>query len=266
MTTNAADERFLSDAARYAAYLETPEGRLRVDLAFANLREFLPKAPPRLRVLDIGCGTGKLGLQPAQLGFHVTLLDVSQRMLDIAGRAAQDTEVADRTLMQIGDAIGIAALFDAESFDVILCHNVLEFVDDPGAVLLSAARLLRNSSGILSLLVRNQPGEVLKAALVNGDLVDAEHTMGTDWGNESLYGGKVRLFTGRTLQAMLQDASLAIIAERGVRVVSDYLPKKISRADEYERIFQLECKLGAAPEFAAIARYTQCVARAQARS
>jgi hypothetical protein len=125
--------------------------------------------------------------------------------------------------------------------------------------------LLRSSSGILSVLVRNQPGEVLKAALVNGDLIAAEQSLGAGWGDESLYGGKVRLFTAKNLTAMLEDALFTVIAERGVRVVSDYLPAKISRTSEYERMFQLERKLGAQPEFAAIARYTHCVARAQVR-
>lgn len=138
---------------------------------------------------------------------------------------------------------------------------MLEFVEDPGVVLRSVARLLRRSSGILSVLVRNQPGEVLKAALVNGDLTAAENTLGTDWGDESLYGGKVRLFIARNLRAMLEDASLAVVADRGVRVVSDYLPQKVSRTDAYE-ILQLERKLGAQLEFAAIARYTDCIARA----
>src|SRR5690349_19641881 len=51
-------ERFRSDAQKYAAYLETPEGRLRLDLAFANVREFLPvpAVDNSLRVLDVGCG------------------------------------------------------------------------------------------------------------------------------------------------------------------------------------------------------------------
>jgi hypothetical protein len=35
-------ERFQTGAPKYAAYLETPEGRLRLDLAFANLQDFLP--------------------------------------------------------------------------------------------------------------------------------------------------------------------------------------------------------------------------------
>ena len=70
----------------------------------------------------------------------------------------------------------------------------------------------------------------------------------------------MRLFTAESLQAMLLESSLAVIAERGVRVMSDYLPPKVSRDDEYERILELERKLGRRPEFAAVARYTQCLA------
>ena len=42
MTAKADSGRFQSGADKYAAYLETPEGRLRCDLAFANLQDFLP--------------------------------------------------------------------------------------------------------------------------------------------------------------------------------------------------------------------------------
>ena len=61
--------------------------------------------------------------------------------------------------------------------------------------------------------------------------------------------------------AMLTEASLAAIAERGVRVLADYLPPRVSRSEDYERIFELERKLGRRPELAAVARYTQCLAR-----
>ena len=63
-------ERFESGAAKYAAYLQTPEGRLRLDLAFANLQEFLPPATSGLRALDIGGGTGAIAVHLAQLGIH----------------------------------------------------------------------------------------------------------------------------------------------------------------------------------------------------
>jgi S-adenosylmethionine-dependent methyltransferase len=260
MTANEDFERFRTGAAKYAAYLETPEGQLRLDLAFANLQDFLPQAPRPLLALDLGCGTGAIAVRLARLGLHVTLLDASLPMLDFAKRAAREAGVTERITLKHGDAGQFANLFDARSFDLILCHNILEYVDDPCTVLRSAARALRDPSSIVSVLVRNQAGEVLKAAIRNGDLAAAEHSLTAEWGHESLYGGGVRLFTAESLQAMLLESSLAVTAERGVRVMSDYLPRRISRSNEYERIFELERKLGRRPEFAAVARYTHCLA------
>jgi S-adenosylmethionine-dependent methyltransferase len=262
MTASSNDdfERFQTGAAKYANYLETPEGRLRLDLAFANLQEFLAQDTRSLRALDLGGGTGANAVRLAKLGHHVTLLDSSQPMLDLAERTAQEAGVTERIALKHGDAAQLANFFPSESFDVIVCHNILEYVDDPCAVLRSAARALRDSSSIISVLVRNQAGEVLKAAIKDGDLVATECNLTAEWAHESLYGGKVRLFAAEGLQAMLLESSLATTAERGVRVLSDYLPSKVSRIDEYERIFELERKLGSRPEFAAIARYTHILA------
>jgi hypothetical protein len=130
-------------------------------------------------------------------------------------------------------------------------------------VLRAAAGALRDKSALLSILVRNQAGEVLKAAIQSGDLAAAEKSLTAEWGEESLYGGRVRLFTGRGMRDMLNAASLAISAERGVRVLADYFPPKISRSDDYQRIFHLERKLGSRREFIAVARYMQYLAGAQ---
>jgi S-adenosylmethionine-dependent methyltransferase len=256
MTANADFERFQTGAAQYAAYLETPEGRLRLDLAFANLQDFLPQATCSLHALDLGCGTGAMAVRLARQGFRVTLLDTSVPMLDLAKRAAREAGVTERVALKHRDAAELANLFDAGSFDLILCHNILEYVDDPSAVLRSAARALRDPSSVISVVVRNQTGEVLKAAIQDGDLAATEQNLTAEWGSESLYGGSVRLFTAESLRAMLRESSLAVTAERGVRVIADYLPPKISRTDEYERIFELERKLCRRPEFAAVARYT----------
>jgi S-adenosylmethionine-dependent methyltransferase len=260
MTANDDSERFGAGAAKYAAYLETPEARLRLDLAFANLQDFLPQSTRSLLALDIGCGTGAIAVRLARLGLHVTLLDSSVPMLDFAKRAAREAGVTERIAPKHGDATQFAHLFPAESFDLILCHNVLEYVDDPSAVLRSAARALRDPYSIISVLVRNQAGDVLRAAILDGDLAAAEHSLTAEWAHESLYGGRVRLFTAESLQVMLLESSLAVTARRGVRVMSDYLPPRVSRRDEYERILELERKLGRRPEFAAVARYTHCLA------
>ena len=199
------EERFQSGAQEYAAYLKTPEGRLRTDLALANLQDFLPPlAQPSLCALDVGCGTGATAVRLAQLGIHVTLLDSSPAMLDIAKRAAGEAGVADKVVLQRGDATQLANLFHTRSFDVILCHNILEYCEDPGAVLRGAARVLRDSSAILSVLVRNRAGEVFKAAIQAGDLAAATDGLTAERGQESLYGGSVRLFTSDGLRTMLK--------------------------------------------------------------
>jgi hypothetical protein len=59
----------------------------------------------------------------------------------------------------------------------------------------------------------------------------------------------------------LNAASLSLIAERGVRVLADYLPPRISRSSEYARILELERKLGRCSEYAAVARYTHYLVR-----
>jgi S-adenosylmethionine-dependent methyltransferase len=256
-------DRFQSEADKYAAYLDTPEVQLRRDLPFANLREFLqlPQAESPLRALDVGCGTGANGLRLAQFGFHVTLLDSSPAMLEIARSAARKAGVTEKIEIKQVGADQLSNLFDPGSFDVVLCHNVLEFVEDPGIVLRGTARALRDSSGILSLLVRNRAGEVFKAAILSGDLALAEQSLDAECGNEALYGGSVRLFTPHTTRTMLKAATLSVRAERGERVLTDYLSPRVSLTADYDRVFQLERKLGSRPEFAAIARYTHYLAR-----
>src|SRR5262249_29574118 len=136
----------------------------------------------------------------------------------------------------------------------------LEFTDEPGGVLCGISQLMRESS-VFSLLVRTQAGEVWKAAIQGGDLAGAERSLAAEWGCESLYGGRVRLFTTERLDSMLGQAAFRTVAARGVRVISDYLPPAISFEAEYDRIFDLERKLGCRPEFAAAARYTQLLIR-----
>ena len=266
MTAKADSGRFQNGADKYATYLETPEGRLRCDLAFANLQDFLPLPQTKLslRALDLGCGTGATAVRLARLGIDVTLLDSSPAMLDIAERAAREAGVDGKIALKHGDAAQVANLFPVGSFDLVLCHNILEYVDDPNAILSAATQMMRSDStgnGILSILVRNWAGEVFKAGIEAGDLKAAERNLTSEWGYESLFGGRVRLFTLDSLQVMTKGASLAVAAERGVRVILDYLPPQISRHEEYERIFELERKLGSRPEFAAVARYIQVIAR-----
>ena len=250
-------------AERYAAYLETPAGRLRCELAFANLQEFLPRqAPGILRALDLGSGTGEIGIRLARLGFHVTLLDHSPQMLEASERAARRAGVSSRVALTQGDVAASPSLFPEGSFDVIVCHHVLEYTPHPALVIRGAARVLRRvPQAILSVVARNRAGAVLSAAIQSGDLAAAERALMVEAADRSPNGGGARLFTPAELRAMLTDASCEPVAERGVRVVFDYLPASAGCEAGADRVVALERALGARAEFSAVARYTQLLAR-----
>ena len=164
------DTSRFQDADKYSAYLKTPAGRLRSELAWENVRRFLPHNTSR-RALDVGGGTGVASLQLARMDFEVVLLDGSEQMLRIARQQAEACRATERISFCHADVGQLPRLFDAESFDMIICHNLLEYTEDPSTTVRDMAHVLRKD-GVFSVLVRNRAAEVLKEAVksVTGNL------------------------------------------------------------------------------------------------
>ena len=251
------------DADKYLSYLKTPAGRLRSDLAWENLRGFLPANAPERRVLDLGGGTGSMSVRLAER-FSVTLLDGSREMLGVARQEAEASGTAARISFCHADAHLLPELFEPESFDVVLCHNLLEYVRDAATMVAHIARILREDA-VVSLLVRNRRGEVLKAAIQSQDPALAQANLSADTVVDSLFGKPVRVFDPQQIRDMLAQAGLHVVAQYGVRVFSDYRdrPDPLEEA-AYQRLLDVERILGRHPEFAAIARYSQWMARPSA--
>jgi S-adenosylmethionine-dependent methyltransferase len=269
------DERFESGAPAYAAYLQTNEGRLRLDIAWENFLSIIDethaaqtqtdkqstRADTARRALDLGGGTGALGLRFAALGWRVAIVDPSATMLSLASDAARGQQLAERVTFHQVAAERALECFAPQTFDAAVCHNVLEYVPDPRAALAALAALVR-AGGFVSLVARNRAGEAMRAALKAHDLDEAERVLTTDVVNESLYGGPARLFDAQRLSKLAQGAGLEVVAALGVRVVADYLPASFfETAEAYARLLAFERTLGARTEFAAVARYTQIIAR-----
>ena len=112
------------------------------------------------------------------------------------------------------------------------------------------------------MLVRNRAGEVLKAAIKSRDWKLAKANLSSETVVDSLYGKPVRVFNPKDLQSIFAWAGLDVVAEYGVRVFFDYLDREDLASKEAQRLLlELELNLGAQPNFAAIARYIQLVAR-----
>jgi 2-polyprenyl-3-methyl-5-hydroxy-6-metoxy-1,4-benzoquinol methylase len=101
---------------------------------------------PGARVLDAGCGTGRVAARLAELGFDCVGVDVDQSMLDFAPTTPGVRWIrADLAELDL-PALGVAADFDL----VVAAGNVIPFVEQGavGEVLRRLARHLR-PAGIL---------------------------------------------------------------------------------------------------------------------
>jgi 2-polyprenyl-3-methyl-5-hydroxy-6-metoxy-1,4-benzoquinol methylase len=133
-----------------------------------------------LRVLDVGGGSGMFAVPLAQLGHDVTVVDPSADALATLHRRADTAGVGSlvRGLQGDGDrmhAVLAASAGDAGPeghFDLVLCHSVLEVVDDPVSTLREIAVVLR-PGGQLSIATANRAGAVLARA-VAGHPVEAQ--------------------------------------------------------------------------------------------
>ncbi len=259
------DTSRFQDADKYAAYLKTPAGRLRSEPAWKKLGEILPHNAAQRRALDVGGGTGFASVQLARMGFEVVLLDRSEEMLRIAHEQAEADGVAARISFCHRDAGELSGLFDAESFDVVVCHNVLEYSESPSKTVRDIAKML-GPDAVLSILVRNRNGGVLKNAIKSRDWKLATDNLTAETVVDSLYGEALRVFTPAELRDLLIRAGLEVVAEYGVRVFFDYVGMENLTDATYAEIFELESTLGARPEFSAIARYIQQIARRSSTS
>ena len=120
----------------------------------------------RLRVLDVGMGQGTQALRLARAGHKVTGLEQDSRMLAVARDAlsAEPEGIRERVRLIEGDGQDTGVHFLPGSFDVVLCHGVLMYVDEPDPLLAGLARMLA-PGGLLSLLVRNGDALAMRPAL-----------------------------------------------------------------------------------------------------
>src|SRR3954468_17183723 len=126
------------DDAGFLNILQSGLNPVRVPFLERQLRTGFPILEG-LRVLDVGCGGGLLAEPLARLGCLVTGIDPSRRSLEVADAHARGSG------LDIGYVHGVAEALpaDDDTFDAVVCCDVLEHVTDLRAAIREAARVLR---------------------------------------------------------------------------------------------------------------------------
>lgn len=225
----------LDDAMTSASAAGLPDaGSTRVPAVWAALEPILGGGP--LRVLDVGGGTGGFAVPLAQRGHTVTVVDPSPDALALLARRAHAAGVAASVSGVQGDSDRLTDVVSANSADLVLCHHVLEFVDEPASAVAALATCL-HAGGWLSLLAANQAAAVLSRA-VSGR---PEEALALLQGQPD--GTRHRRFDIDDLHSLVARARLTVEKWHGVRVVADLLPALEAGAEQSAAVRQLEAVL-----------------------
>jgi 2-polyprenyl-3-methyl-5-hydroxy-6-metoxy-1,4-benzoquinol methylase len=175
--------------------------------------KLLALVPSGARVLDVGCSSGYLARPLVERGCTVVGLERDPKAAEAARSVCDEVLVGDVETMELP--------FEAGSFDVVLCGDLIEHLRDPGSFLAGVRPLIR-PGGRLVLTTPNVANWAMRLGLLAGrwrytdrGILDRTHT---------------HLFTRATLRETLEAA--------GYRIVElDFtVPLPVARTDATERI------------------------------
>jgi len=240
--------------------VEHRRSALRTAAVWGTLQRALVRADQQAgpcRVVDLGGGTGGFAVRLAGLGHEVTVVDPSPDALAALGRRAAEADVAGRVRGVQGDASDLLGLVGESSADLVLCHGVLEVVDDPAETLAASVAVLV-PGGTLSLLVAHRPAAVLARAIA-GRLDEALELLRADPAAVA-----PRRFTEPEVLALLAGIGVEDPPYlHGVRVFTDLVPGAVVDAEPgaAELLLDLELLAADRPELRTMASQLHVLAR-----
>ncbi|MGI5493158.1 methyltransferase domain-containing protein [Microtetraspora malaysiensis] len=239
---------FASGEAQWRARLGKLRDAVRQELVTRQLEPYLPDQPAR--ILDVGCGQGTQTLRMAARGHHVTALDSSREML-----ALLTAEIT--TDMRVDAVHGSATELPDGPFDVVLCHGVLMYFDDPAPVVRSMANVVR-PGGLLSLLVRNGDALAMRPGLA-GDWARAYQAF-DDMTYANRIGVTARADRLSDLRSLLADHGLRTEDWYGVRVFTDQVDD-VPIPEDFAALLACEERAGRTDPYRQVAALTHLIAR-----
>ncbi|HTX29036.1 MAG TPA: class I SAM-dependent methyltransferase [Streptosporangiaceae bacterium] len=224
-----------------------------------------------LDIVDVGGGTGGLAVPFASLGHNVTVVDPSPDALAAAQRRAAEAGACLAAVQ--GEAASLDSVAGVAAADLIICHNVLEYVDSPADAMTAIATVLRPGATV-SVLAANAVAAVLHRALagrfaealllIRGDDPPGPPDLGAKPFPPNLPGPppagglaapQGRRYTLDGLTALIDGAGLRVGQVHGVRIFSGLVPAAVVDGDpgSADALRALEAAAAATPPLRDIA-------------
>lgn len=117
----------------------------------ARLRAFhfsklLACVPNSARILDAGCGIGLNAFLAARYGFKVVGIDIDSEKISIAKKMLSGAKYP-QVQFKVDDLTRLS--FSSQSFDTVICSEVLEHIENDGKAISEIARVLKGNGTLL---------------------------------------------------------------------------------------------------------------------
>lgn len=211
--------------------------RLLKKMVWAQIGEIQGKT-----ILDFGSGEGITANHFAENN-HIVAIEPSEEML----RNRWD----DFDYKQIcGDVIKLSEFAD-NTFDVIICHNVLEYIDDKEYVVRELYRVLK-PNGLLSVVKHNRAGRVMQMAVLLDDMEKAHDLLDGKNSSASKFGA-IRYYEDEMIPKWSE--GLRCTDCFGIRTFWDLQQnqEKHDLEEWQEKMMQLEMRVSQIDEYRSIA-------------
>ena len=236
----------MSDAIKnYRSMVDQPWGRMFYELIYKQLNVSDCK---KLKILDFGAGFCITADHYAK-SHDVTAVEPSDEM-----RALR---VGDNPYTLVGGGIDYLRDMDADSMDLVICHNVLEYADDKEAILKHLVRVTK-PGGILSVVKHNLYGRVMATAVMSDDPKTALSLL--DQGAENSMFGKRDVYSNEWITDLLKD-EMTLIDTYGIRTFFGLSSNNdIKYTDDwYQSMLELETKACSMDEYRKVAFFNHLI-------
>ena len=226
----------------YLDYINTPWGRLFYRLVWNNLQF------KGIKILDFGSGFGVTSNHLAESN-DVTAVEPNEEMLK--------HRICENHYEQlVGSLEQLKELKDG-SFDVILCHNVLEYAEERRELIAEFHRLLKKD-GVLSIVKHNKAGKIMHKAVFENNTEEAMALINGEMATSQNFGA-INEYSTKELQDWIAE-KFVLDEVHGIRTFFGIQPNVFKEAPEWEeKMYELECAVESNPVYSGIAFFQHLI-------
>lgn len=239
------------------------KGQIRLAVLTRDCAKHLPVLPflptqTKWRILDAGGGQGQFSLSLAEAGHQLVLCDISAEMLKIAEVDSEKKGLQSHVKLLHSSIQDLHSHLpdDKQQFDFVMCHAVMEWLQDPSQLISNLCRYLK-PGGYLSLIFYNLNSLIFKNCL----RTNFKKIIEQDYVGSAGSLTPINPLTTEQVMHWIKQEPLEILSHSGIRVFHDYILNDAHKEKSSEELVDMELHLSQQEPFRSLGRYIHLLMR-----